>query len=265
MILLREKFLAAKIGFALTLTVGGISLFNRPAYAGIPVIDVTGLTQHVLSAVQNVQQTLQLIQSYQTQLLQLENQLKNTMNPNLFLWDQANVVISDLVGQIDTIRYYRNQFGSVENYMGKFKDLEYYRSSSCLTAGCSPTELIIFQEQVKQEQAFHSEAVKRNNLAVIKGLDRQQNQLESDANRLRDLQVNAQSAQGQLEAIQHANQLASAQANQLLQIRALMVSQQSALAVSSQQSSSDEALRRALWERATAVEHVPVTKPTSLF
>lgn len=261
----KTKILAAKIGFVLALTTGGMGGFNEPAHAGIPVIDAVGLVQHVLNAVQSVQQTLQLIQGYQTQLLQFENQLKNTLNPNLFLWDQANVVINDLMSQIDTIRHYRTQFGSVENYMGKFKDLESYRSAPCLTTGCTPTELLVFQEQVKQDQAFHSEAVKRNNEAVIKGLDRQQNQLESDANRLRDLQANAQSAQGQLEAIQHANQLASAQANQLLQIRALMISQQSALAVSTQQSSSDEALRRALWERATSVDNVPVTNPISLF
>ena len=253
----KTKILAAKIGFVLALTTGGMGALNEPAHAGIPVIDAVGLVQHVLNAVQSVQQTLQLIQGYQTQLLQFENQLKNTLNPNLFLWDQANVVINDLMGQIDTIRHYRNQFGSVDSYIGRFKDLESYRSAPCLSSGCTPAEMMVFQEQVKQQQAFNSEAVKKTNDAMIKGLDKQQDQLESDANRLRDLQANAQSAQGQLEAIQHANQLASSQANQLLQIRALLISQQSAIAVSAQVQADDEALKKAASQKARESRFAP--------
>ncbi|WP_258042143.1 hypothetical protein [Pseudomonas syringae] len=44
----------------------------------------------------------------------------------------------------------------------------------------------------------------------------------------------ASGATGQMQAIQSANQLASAQTNQLLQIRSLLIAQQNALATNAQ-------------------------------
>jgi P-type conjugative transfer protein TrbJ len=47
-----------------------------------------------------------------------------------------------------------------------------------------------------------------------------------DARRLKRVQTAAQSTNGQVEAIQYANMLASEEANQLLQIRAALLAQQ---------------------------------------
>lgn len=76
---------------------------------------------------------------------------------------------------------------------------------------------------------------------MFKALDEQQETLQSDADNLADLQTQATSAQGQMEAIQAANQLASAQTNQLLQIRSLLVSQQNAAATMAQAQADKEA------------------------
>lgn len=63
---------------ALFLTGGWMGLSHS---AGIPVIDVTNLQQTVVSATENVAQTLKQIEQYRTQLQQYENMLQNTAAP----------------------------------------------------------------------------------------------------------------------------------------------------------------------------------------
>ncbi|WP_231993735.1 hypothetical protein [Pseudomonas syringae] len=58
--------------------------------------------------------------------------------------------------------------------------------------------------------------------------------MQSDAQALASVQRAASGATGQMQAIQSANQLASAQTNQLLQIRSLLIAQQNALATNAQ-------------------------------
>lgn len=259
------KILAAKMSLVFVLGTGAVGTLNQPAHAGIPVIDAVGLVQHIMNAVQSIQQTMQMITSYQTQLLQLENQIKNTLNPGAFLWDQANVTINGLLNQIDTISHFKTQFGSIDSYLGKFKDFDHYKNAPCLNSGCSVLAMEAFVADVKADDEVKAEAVKASNDAMIKGLDEQQAQLQLDADRLRDLQANAQTAEGQLEAIQHANQLASSQAAQLLQIRGLMMSQQSALAANSQKTESDDAKRRAIWQKVLSTDFTPSTADLESF
>lgn len=109
--------------------------------------------------------------------------------------------------------------------------MAYYRSSPCFTAtGCTDAQ----RQALADAQVNGSEAQKRANDAVLKGVDQQQQTLVTDAANLRSLQAQASSAQGQMQAIQAANQLASAQTNQLLQLRGLLVAQQAAAATRAQ-------------------------------
>ena len=73
--------------------------------------------------------------------------------------------------------------------------------------------------------------------------------MQRDARQLTTLQHGAQSAQGQMQAIQAANQLASHQANQLLQLRALLIAQQSAEATRAQAVADREAQQAAAGEQ----------------
>lgn len=91
-----KKVLAAKVAFVMAVTaVPGVM---TPAYAGIPVIDGANLTQTVMSAIENVAQTLKQIQQYQTQLQQYQNMLQNTTAPATNIWDQATATMVGFVG-----------------------------------------------------------------------------------------------------------------------------------------------------------------------
>jgi len=232
----------------------------KDAKAGIPVIDLSSLAQHIMSVMQQIQQTLYMIQSYQTQLQQFEYEIKNSLNPQNFLWGDANFVINNLMTQIDSIRGFKQQFGSMNNYLSQYKTVDYYGSTKCLGLGsCNDDQLQSYVSDVNEGNEKKSLTVKQTNDAVIKGLDKQQELIAEDAVKLKDLQRNAQSSKGQLEAIQSANQLASAQAEQLMQIRMLLVAQQAATTTQSQSVEDTSAQQKAAAKKLRESRHVPST------
>jgi P-type conjugative transfer protein TrbJ len=222
-----------RISLALLTSVSG------PAFAtGLPVIDGANLAQTTLSAIESVNQTLKQVQQYQTQLQQYENMLKNTAQPTSQTWDQAKAKMNQLRGSIDTLSHYKAKLGSIDSYLGKFKDTDAYRSSPCYSFnGCTPAQWAA----MKDSERLGSESQKRANDALFRGLDQQQEAMVSDAQQLQRLQSSAQGATGQMQAVGFANQLASHQSNQLLQIRGLLIAQQNAMATRNQALADREA------------------------
>ena len=236
---MKQKFLAAKL--ALVVAVSS-TLMVTPVEAGIPVIDGTNLSQNIMTAIESVAQTLKQIEQYSTQLQQYQNQLQNTMAPAAYIWDQAQSTINGLMNATNTLNYYKNQLGSLDSYIGKFQDVNYYKGSPCFSAtGCSAAEWTA----MKNVQQLASESQKKANDAWFKGLDKQQDNLTADAATLQRLQSSAQGATGQMQAIGYANQLASQQANPLLQIRGLLIAQQNAVATKMQADADKEAQQAA--------------------
>jgi type IV secretion system protein TrbJ len=202
-----------------------------PVKAGIPVIDASNLVQNIVSALEAVVQTAKQIQQYETQLQQYADQLQNTLSPDTYIWDQATSTIDNLITTVDTLSSYKTQMGSIDAYLEKFQDVDYYSNSPCFTAqGCSDAEMAALDKV----RALASESQKKANDALMKGIDGQQEALKSDAAQLENLQQSAQNATGRMQAIQAANQIASQEANQLLQIRGILLAQENALAARNQ-------------------------------
>jgi P-type conjugative transfer protein TrbJ len=213
---------------------------------GIPVIDASNLTQNILTAIESVAQTLKQIEQYKTQLQQYENMLQNTLAPAAYIWDQAVTTMNELRAAIDTLNYYKSQLGSIDAYLSKFQDVNYYRNSPCFReGGCTDAQWAALKEQ----QSLGSQAQKKATDALFRGLDKQQDAIVADALTLQRLQSNAQTAAGQMEALGYANQLASHQANQLLQLRALFIAQQNAIATRQQAIADREAREAAAAEQ----------------
>jgi len=225
----------------------GIGL-TLQAHAGIPVIDGANLVNNQLNYAESMAQTLQQIEDYavqgqqlQTQAEQYANMLKNSVVPQ-YIWDEAQGTINQLIKTTDTLAYYKQQIGSLDSYLDKFQDLDYYKSSPCFTsAGCSDEQ----RAELDKIQELASESQKKANDAMLLGLEKQQQNLASDSSRLQELQQTAQSADGQMKALGVANQLASQQANQLLQLRSLLMAQQNAVATKMQADADKEAMQEA--------------------
>ena len=101
---------------------------------------------------------------------------------------------------------------------------------------------------MSENRRLAAESQRKANEALFRGLDRQQTALRNDARTLEQLQSRAQSADGQMQALGYANQLASQQANQLLQIRGLLIAQQNAVVTRMQAEADREALQTAASE-----------------
>lgn len=253
---MKQKFLAAKTTIAVVLIASALSM---PTHAGIPVADGINLPQNIISAIENVAQTLKQIQQYQTQLQQYQNMLKNTLAPASYIWDQSQSTMSGLRNSIDTLNYYKNSLGSVDAYLTNFKDTSTYRNSPCYsTNGCTPAQWVA----MKDSQRLGSEAQKKANDALFRGLDKQQDAMEADARQLQRLQSGAQNATGQMQALGYASQLASQQANQLLQIRGLLAAQQNVIATRNQVLADREAQQQAA-HGASTESRIPSAIPAN--
>jgi P-type conjugative transfer protein TrbJ len=222
---------------------------SAPGQAGIPTIDVANIVQTTTTAMENVMQTSKQVEQYTAQLQQYQNMVQNTASPTLQVWDQAQSTMNSLRSSIDTLNYYKRQLGSLDAYLGKFQDINYYKNSPCFNGGGNCSDLVR-RALLASQQAVQSESQKKANDALFRGLDKQQDALQSDARTLQQLQVGARDATGQMQALGYANQLASSQSNQLLQIRALLIAQQNAAATRAQALADAEALRAAASSRA---------------
>lgn len=222
--------------------------FTLPVKAGgIPVFDAANLQQAAISAVEAVNQTLKQIEEYALQLQQYEDQIKNSLAPTAYVWDQAQRTMNKIVALQDQLDFYMNQAGDVNTYLRKFGSVSAYRNSPYFSAG-GGTEAN--RKALMEAEELGSEAQKHANDNVVKTLENQQEALKKDAATLEQLQTKAQGAQGRMEAIQYANQLASHQSNQLLQLRALLSSKIAAENAREQTVAAREARRQAMDEKA---------------
>ena len=242
---------------ALVLVLGSLGV---PAFAGgLPVIDTVNLQQNVVSAVEGINQTMKMIQQYQLQLQQYENMIQNTLAPAAYVWNKVEQVNNQLLGATNTLNYYKSQAGNLDGYLYKYQNSAYYMSSPCFSAkGCSESE----RNTLFANRTLGSDAQKRANDAMIRSLDMQQEELAADARRLTALQAAAQDSQGQMQAIQAANQLASNQASQLMQIRSLLIAQQTAEAarqsaladIEAQQAAASAQMRTGAFKKSVPYE-----------
>lgn len=195
-----------------------------PSFAGgIPTFDGANITQTTITALTTVQQYMQQIQEYKTQLLQYENQLKNTLAPAAYIWAEAQKTMQELQRTVNDLKALRQQLGDVNAYLEKFGDISYYQNASCYTNTSS-----CYEEFHKQRVDF-SYTQKKAQEALVKGIDSQLTSITNDAQQLQQLQARAQTAQGQMEALQYANQFAAAQSNQMLQLRQILLTQMEAI------------------------------------
>jgi type IV secretion system protein TrbJ len=210
--------------------------------AQIPVTDTVNFSQNLITAVESVAQTLQMIEAYKTQLEQYQNQIQNTLTPPIYLWNEVDKTISNIVGLINTIDSYKNQLGSIDVFLSKFKDINYYKNINCFNGlGCSEAEKMALAEA----GVLGSESQKKSNDAILRAVAEQQSGLVNDSFMLKNLQSATETAKGRMEALQYGNQLASASANQLMLIRSLLIAQNNAWATRQQAIVDREAQERA--------------------
>jgi len=179
---------------------------------GIPTIDAANLAQAIMEVMESIEQTTTLIDSYNTQLRQLENQLQNSLAPAAYIWEQANQTMSKLEAAQHLLDVYG---GDLDGYLSQFKDVNWYKHSPCFTQyGCTPEERAALASVL---DSVNDAQTKANKAAAKVSHE----QLKDDRSRERKKQIQdqAQSAQGQMQALGAANQFAGLQSDQLIDIK----------------------------------------------
>lgn len=217
----------------------------------MPVIDLTNFAQNLISAIEAVDQTLTQVQQYQTQLLQYEEMIRNGAAPAVYTWDRIVSIQHKLQTLGASLANYRHLLRDLDDYLSKFGDLDYYRSARCYGSdlSCPKAE---WERILRESQELHglgSESRKKTLDQLMRSLEASEADLVGESQNLAKLQRQAQSAEGQMQALQAGNQLASAQANQLMQMRAVMIAQYRAVAVQAQVEQAREAQQTAAGER----------------
>ena len=247
------------------LLTGSLGFTLNARATGIPVIDVANVGQSIITATESVDQTLIRIDQYKKQLEQYENMLRNTLAPPAYLWAKAQYAMNKLIHLTNTIRYYEQTYGGIDGYMQRFRNVEYYRSSPCFSVEekCNEAAWKLLQDG----QNTSTDAQKKANDGLLTGLSEHQSQMPVDAAHLQTLQQRTETAEGQMAALQYANQLAAFQSNQLLQIRQMLIAQHNALNTQAQAEVDLKAMQQAARERATkrlSPEILPVGRSWSV-
>ena len=92
---------------------------------GIPVLDVSNLVQNTTTALKQVQAYAQMVQSYQLQLQQYANMVKNTVAPVAQVWQTAQGTMNGVLG---TVNMFQNG-NQLQGYLSQFQNVNYWLSA----------------------------------------------------------------------------------------------------------------------------------------
>ena len=137
---------------------------------GIPVLDVSNLVQNTTTALKQVQAYAQMVQSYQLQLQQYANMVKNTVAPVAQVWQTAQGTMNGVLG---TVNMFQNG-SQLQGYLSQFQNVNYWLSA--------PPSSYTYQ-------TAGSVAQKQANDAMVKGIVQQQAQIQADAANLETIAV----------------------------------------------------------------------------
>lgn len=218
---------------------------RRVQAQGMGVIDLPNLAQNLITAIETVDQYLTQIQQYQLQFMQVEDMIKNGAAPAVYVWDKVNSISENVQRLDETVLSHTYWVDSMDDYLQRFGDLDYYRSAKCYGGdlSCTQSEWDRIIAEAQDQHGLAAQKRKQTIDDLIKTLARNAEQMEDDSDNLDSLRRNSEKAgtQGHMAVAQAGNQLASAQTQQLMQIRALMVAQQQAVAVEMQSKAADDA------------------------
>lgn len=240
--------LVSKIVFAVV-----IASSANIACAQWAVIDAANFKQTTITAADSIRQTAKQLEQYKKQLEQYQDQIRNSIAPAKYLWDEANATVEKIQKTANTLNEIKRQAGNIDQYLkGTFGTVEDYVKQKCYTSvKCTKREW----DEINNKMAGISSSQKRATEAMLRGLEEHEELLQKDAAKLVKIQASAQTAEGRLEAMGYANQLASASVSQLIQLRSVIMAQQIAGGMRQRALEDQEAQQRAVGEQLREGEY----------
>ncbi len=209
-----------------------LSLFGSPAHAQWAVIDVSNLTQNMLTAARTLQQINNQIQSLQNEAVMLENMGRNLQSLNVSSLGQMTTALSQINGLM-------NQAGGI-SFNVNATNAAYQQQFPSQYGGTVTTNQLVTDAQTRWQSAM---SAYQQTMLVQAQIDQN---VQADATTLATLVTASQGAVGSLQAQQAANQLIALSAKQQLQIQTLMAAQYRAEALDQARKAQSEAAGQAM-------------------
>lgn len=246
------------------------------------VTDPGNLIQNIISALQTVNSVLKQVQQYKTQLDQYTAQLRDIAAPAVYVWDLVDDTVATAKNVAGTLTNARQLVKTAHASLSQLGDPDYYRSSPCyngqelpkyVTAATAPqnspqvdvdpssTGCALFLATLQAAQRESTQRQYKTNEELLKALDKQQESMDARLKRVQKLVKSSEHADGQLQAVQATNQLASAQIAELMEMRSLLLAQQNLAVEAKRQELEKQAAAQAAAASFFAGEHKPTPSP----
>lgn len=249
------------------------------------VFDSANLAQNMQTALQSVHQTQQLLQSYQTQLLQYQNMLTNTLNPSAWGFGELQNTLNGFQSLAGSLQ---SQFSQLQNLQSQLNLDSQLAGGSGANAGgggdgggvnwgavSGSSSLSQALERYGQENVTNYQSAEMSALGrglqdasirnVVQLVERQQEDLDGFSQRLQQLTSQAQGAQGLQEALQIQTQVLTMLIELQAQSLALMQAAEMRAAVEEKKKVEEEKRLEALLSEVYRIELPDLDNPPRPF
>ena len=202
----------------------------------LAVFDGSNLAQNLISAREAITHTQNQIQSLTNQLNQYKRMLQDAMNPGSWGWGDVQNTLNQLKNTMGSLNSISSSTGGMNQFLDSFGSHSKYHQSGEYYGTGNP--------------ALYSGDLAGMNLQkesaddMLKLIKEQQDAMQKYSDDLESLKSKASSAEGQQEAIQAGNELASMQIQLLSQIHALLLAQNTMIAAQMETLNNREAQQR---------------------
>jgi P-type conjugative transfer protein TrbJ len=225
----------------ITAAIAAIAWTASPVRAQWAVADAGNLVQNTTTALNSVRSVAQQISAYQLQLQQYANQIKQATG--LAQVAQIYQQYQQTMQQLQSLYGQFGNGGNLQQYLSQFQSVDYW--AQVPPGNYSQAANASWNQNSQTQKGFDDK--------WAQGLAQHQQLLSEDAAALERAQTNANTAQGQMQAIQASAQINAAVAQQLLEIHALLVQEQEALQARQASQANEEAMGKALNDKIMGV------------
>lgn len=206
-----------------TLLIFAFSLFVMTGRGhAMAVFDASNLAQNVVAAQEALVHTQQQIQALTNQLNQYKRMLQDAANPGSWAWGDIQDTLNQLKNTMGSVKNLSSMTGGFDELLSQFGSYDAYSSGSGYGSSQS--------SEVFAGEYLGSKMRKESADDLLRIVQEQEEQLDAYQTQFEKLKESSASAEGQQEAIQAGNQMASLQLQILSQIHALLMAQNNMMA-----------------------------------
>ncbi|EKT0455020.1 P-type conjugative transfer protein TrbJ [Campylobacter jejuni] len=219
---MKKSFFGAKKA---TLILATILLTSNAFAGGIPVIDISAITNQIKDYAMQLKQYEQLYSQLQQQLLMVKMQQQNLQNLGKYDWDNLGTIlyqVNNTMNQVNGLSYdINNVTKKFEETYKKFDDY----NNELKNATNENERYKLYSDQYKQIMENNQNTFE----GTLKKLELQHKDFQNEDTLIAKLKERSQNSNGNLQAVQATNDLIAYQIDEIRKLRVALMTQNNML------------------------------------